>query len=474
MNVGFCDQIKTSFYSQSNRDYLVIFAFAIVALVLLIANPGYFNHDELQKLDHVKELGLKNYLETYVDLKQGSNFGVPVRPFSFLVQGGLAYFMEFYPVLVHLIAVLTHAAVGCLLYAVCKQLGAKRHLALVIALVFVANPLGMFATGWSAALMDRLYILFGVAAFICADKYIRVGANSRNLFWLFLWSGLSILSKETAVILPVLMCVIALLDIRTIKSNRFWQALLVWALPIFLFMLYRLPALIASFGSPDVGAYKASLNNIPEGIYVYLAYPFLVSTAEVGNWVFVTSANMFAAILLHAFVCIALGRVYGAKAIIIYLCGYFLFLAPVLLIPIRGAHYLYGSSIILSVGIGALILQNWRDFLVPKVIGFVALTMLLAHTINNQSFIYSLGRCMNVAQISTEATYISSNKFTKVDFQAEPGAPEHVLHRMVTGRNRIGETYPLELSVSEWGTILPDNTLALKMNSNCVVHLVKN
>lgn len=457
-------------FRERNIDYLIIFSFAIVALLLLIANPGYFNHDELQKLDHIKASGLKSYLETYVALQQGSNFGVPVRPFSFLIQGLLALFMERLPVVVHLFAVLTHAAVGCLIYTACKQLNVKRSLALTISLVFIINPLGILATGWSAALMDRWYILFGIAAFICADQYVRLGSNLFRLLLVFLFSGLSMLSKETAVILPALMCIIILADPQVIKTKRFWQAAIVWCLPVLLFMLYRLPALIASFGSPDVSAYKASIHNVPEGVFVYLAYPFLILTGEAGNWVFVSTVNMCAAIALHALVCLALVRVYGLKAFFIYVCGYFLFLTPVLLIPIKAAHYLYGSSIILSVAVGILIIQNWKEYPIPKLIGLSALAVLFSHTLFNQAFVYSIGQCMNTAQISTESAYASSNRPAHVDFQADAGAPEHVLYRMVTGRNRIGDSSALELSVSKSGAELPDNTLGLRMNSHCVVY----
>lgn len=455
---------------RNKKDYFYIVVFAIVSLLLLMANPGYFSHDELQKLDHVKEFGLKNYIDTYVALQQGSSFGVPVRPFSFLVQGILALFMEEYTVVVHLIAVLTHAAVGCLLYAACSRFGMNRALSLTIACVFIVNPLGTLATGWSAALMDRWYVAFGVAAFICADKYIRENKSAWSLFALFVCSSLSMLSKETAVILPALIGLILLMDMSLIREKRFWKAVVVWCLPIALFMLYRLPALFASFGNPDVSAYKASLTNIPEGLLVYSAYPFLTSIAEAGNWVFANTVQMVLAVVMHCLICFALLWVRGVKVALIYVCGYFLFLAPVLLIPIRASHYLYGSSIVLSIAIGYLIFQGSKGFNVPRLVGLVALLLMLIHTAINQNFVYSLGRCMNVALISTESAYASSNKPKKVNFQAEPGATEHVLHRLYTGRNRIANSYPLELSVSKFGEVLPDDVLVLKMNSSCIVH----
>lgn len=468
--IGHFTKSKMASHFRNKQDYFYIVVFAIVSLLLLISNPGYFSHDELQKLDHIKEFGLKNYIDTYVALQQGSNFGVPVRPFSFLMQGILALFMGEYVVVVHLVAVLTHAVVGCLLYAACSRFGMSRALSLTIACVFIVNPLGTLATGWSAALMDRWYVAFGIAAFICADKYVRENGGAWPLFFLFVCSSLSMLSKETAVILPALIGLMLLVDINLIRAKRFWTAVVVWCLPIALFMLYRLPALLASFGNPDVSAYKASLTNIPEGLLVYSAYPFLTSTAEAGNWVFVNTVQIVLAVIMHCFICLALLWIRGVKGVLVYVCGYFLFLAPVLLIPIRASHYLYGSSIVLSIAIGYLILQGSKGFNVPRIVGLVALLLMLIHTAINQNFVYTLGQCMNVAMISTESAYASSNKPKKVSFQAEPDATEHVLYRLYTGRNRIADSYPLELSVSKFGEVLPGDVLVLKMNSSCIVH----
>lgn len=457
-------------FASSSKNFALIIGVSLVALVLLIANPGYFNHDELQRFDYLTRHGFKDYLIQHVRFYVGDEFGTPLRPFSFLIQGGLAFFMESYPVLVHLFAVLVHATVACLLFAVLFRFGASESLSLTIALVFVVNPLSIIATGWTAALMDQWYVLFGLITLIYADRYVRNEQNSHLLFGIFICSTLAMLSKETAVVLPGLMVCIWLVKPDTLRTKRYWLALVVWATPIVLFMIYRLPALIASFGISTVSVYKASISNVPDNLMVYLAYPFLFTLTDAENWIFIKPLWIWSALVLHLCLVLCLVRLYGYKAFLIYCVLYLLFLAPVLLIPMKGAHYLYGSSLALSMGIAALLHQKWPGRLGYKLVGIAGLVLLLLHSFILQGFVYSLGTCMNRAMTSTAALYLSHGRPQAVDFQAEPGAPEHVLYRINAGREQIGAWFPVKLTVSQWGENPPKNALPLAMNHQCLVY----
>lgn len=456
--------------TEEFRDILLIIVVSIATLAMLVANPGYFSHDELQKLDHVTRFGLKDYLMQYVTLHQGEDFGTPIRPFSFFVQGILALFMENYPVLVHLFDVLTHATVACLLYVLAIQFGCTRSLARTIAIVFVINPMAVLATGWSAALMDRWYVLFGLLALISADRFVRGGKDFATLFFVLIWATLAMLSKETALALPGLMIVVWIADPGTIKSRRFWVTAAVWCTPVLLFMLYRLPALISSFGNPQVSAYKASISNVPNSILAYLSYPFLPLLTEGMNWIFVPMSWIYIAAATHIVLVLSIGRIYGRKWAIYYSVLYSLFIIPVMMISIKSAHYLYGSSLVLSVAVATLLHQSWSTRPIYKGIGVAMILLLTFHSIVLQRFVYTLGTCMNRAMISTEAAYLSNGRPRAVDFQAEPGALVHVLNRINTGREQIGMWFPVKLTVTPWGQDPPENNLLLVMNEQCLVH----
>jgi hypothetical protein len=109
--------------SGRGADVLRILLLTIVGMLLLVANPGYYSHDELQKLDHVEMHGFMHYMSSYVVLTQGEGFGTPVRPLAFFVQGVLALVMKDYPVIVHLVDVLSHGAVAVLIFFALLRFG---------------------------------------------------------------------------------------------------------------------------------------------------------------------------------------------------------------------------------------------------------------------------------------------------------------------------------------------------------------
>jgi hypothetical protein len=451
------------------KYYLLISSIAILSLLVIVANPGYFSHDELQKLDHINKSGLAAYINQYVQMRAGDSFGTPVRPISFAVQGILALFMDSYPVVVHLFAVLLHALVACLLFKVVLKFSGEPRYAFLAALCFVISPTGILATGWSAALMDRLYLLFGLTAFLCSFAYVREGGNLFSLIGILVFSSMAILSKETAVVLPLTMAVFIIAKPSDFYQSRFWIALCVWALPIVAFMSIRYAAFIVSLGDPVVSAYKVSIENIPLSLLVYYAYPFIPSLTEAVNWVFVPNSILFCAILIHAILVAAIYFLVGVRYALGYLFLYTLFLAPILVIPIKAAHYLYGSGIALSCAIASILLYKGKLSLFVKGCAISMCIALILHTVVLEEFVYSIGICSKKVLTGADALYATRGRPKAVDFQAEPGAPAHILHRMFTGRNSIGGVHDVSLSISPFGAIAPDGALQLLMKVDCQI-----
>ena len=285
---------------RREADVLLILLVTVLGMLLLVANPGYYGHDELQKLDHVEKYGFLHYVSAYVVLTQGDGFGTPVRPVSFFVQGVLALVMRDYPIFVHLADVLTHGAVAALVFFALLRFGLSRAVSLASACVFALNPMAVIAVGWPAALMDRWYVVFGIGALMFADSHVRGRSGVVGLGLVFILVLAAILSKETAIMLPGLMLLFVLMDVSVLRSRRFWQASVAMVLPVFAYLLYRLPAIIASFGGSGAGGgYSASTTNIADGLLVYLAYPLLFTLTEAVNWVFVNPLLIAAAVAAH-------------------------------------------------------------------------------------------------------------------------------------------------------------------------------
>jgi hypothetical protein len=163
------------------------------------------------------------------------------------------------------------------------------------------------------------------------------------------------------------------------------------------------------------------------------------------------------------------GVIAGRRFAVAYCFFFLLFLGPILLIPIKAAHYLYGSGLVFSCAIAAILMQGGKYRVYFSSFGIAVLALLVVHSFLIQQFVYSVGSCMNKVMTATESIYVSKGRPKAVDFQAETGAPEHILHRTFTGREQIGGAFPVRLSVLSAGTVSPEGTLHLVMNARCEV-----
>lgn len=467
-------KIRTpSFYWCPENDrvvFVLLFCFTLIFSLMLIANPGFFSHDELERADFVSRYGFLHYLTVHVMPQPGNDFGVPVRPVSFFIQGVVSLFLPTYPFLVHLVDVLIHASVATMLFVITHRLHGNRQFAWLGALIFIASPLAAFSTGWSAALMDRLYILFGLVALVAAHSYISQQRGWTALLTIFFASTLAMWSKETALILPAVLIIYPLFSLESIKNKRLWISFLVWSMPVFLFLLYRAPALINSFSGQIATAYSPSLENVPENIFVYFIYPFLPFLTEPHTWGLSSPLSIWAAVSAHFSLLVVLGLAFSFRVVLAYLFGYLIFLIPILLIPGQGAHYLYGSGLVFSLAIGALLALNWKrggKILVAIPIGLLIASVL--HTVVIQSYFYKTGSCMNRLAMTMESSYLTDGGPEIMSILVEPSAPGHVLHRFTHNRTMIGSYFPVTFQVVDWDKRGEKKTDYL-FNSDCVVY----
>lgn len=452
--------------------FAMLFCLAVLSSLILIANPGFFSHDELERTDIVLRYGFSHYLSSWVMPHPGDEFGAPVRPISFLILGVVSLFLPTYPFLVHLIDVLMHGAVSLMLFEATRRLHGDRQLAWASAILFLICPLAAFSVGWSAALMDRLYIFFGLLAFIAAHTYLTQQRGWLALLAVFVASMLAILSKETALILPGLLVVYPIFLQVSLKSKRLWITFMVWSAPVFLFLLYRAPALINSFSGKVATPYSPTLANVPEGVFVYFVYPFLPTLTEAHSYGNQSSPVIWAAAALHLALLIMLWRVFSFRAALAYLVGYLIFLIPVLLISAKGAHYLYGSGLVFSIAIGALLTLNWRQES-RRLLFFLPIGMLVVatfHTLVIQRYFYNTGSCMSSIANTIESSYLTEGAPEKMTFLVEPGAPGHVLRRFTHHRERIGSHFPVKFEVVDWDKRNEGKSKFI-FNSACVVYM---
>jgi tetratricopeptide (TPR) repeat protein len=104
----------------------------------------------------------------------------------------------------HFTSILLHLAVSLMVYLLGRRLiPGSRFAGLVAAVVFALHPSHVEAVAWASGVMELLMSLFFVGSFLC---YLEQRRGKRRILWLAASLALcaaAVLSKETAVVLPV-------------------------------------------------------------------------------------------------------------------------------------------------------------------------------------------------------------------------------------------------------------------------------
>ena len=459
------------FCPESNMlAMLVLTGFALLTSMLLLSNPGYFSHDELQKLDVVNDLGLWKFIQAYVNFPDFNDFAIPVRPFSYLVQGLVAASSTNQPFVLHLADVLMHAGAGVLVFIGLFRVTENRNLAWVAALVFLVSPHTTFAVGWSAALMDRLYTLFGLISCMAAFSYVSKKGGAGTLWLLLASAALSVSSKETGIVFPALILGYLFVSVSYLNNRKFWIAFGVWSLPSIAMLAYRARPLLNSIGGME-SDYTVDFMSIPSNLFVYVAYPFVPSLNESYAWQYLASqSDMVWAFIAHLILTILLWRKFSLKVALAYDAAYLLFLLPVATLSGTAPHYLYASGVPFSIAIAALLVLNGRKVSrIARAYVLVLLTIAIVHTFKVQAYIYDNGECSITTIASATSVYLSLNAPYEMTIVAEKYSSAQIPMRIFHDRDRLGEYRPVKIKTLNWNH--PDADLHfIKFNKDCVVY----
>ena len=306
--------MKFALFKCPEKDkhvYASILLLCPLVFLLIVVNPGYFSHDEMQKIDHVRRHGLADYLQHYLRFFSAISLSFPLRPISFLWQGLVSLFAPYYTFVIHLLDVLMHGCVALLLFRMLRHISANRDFAWLAAVIFLISPLATYSVGWPAALMDRLYLLFTLICVGLAYRVLEGKGSAASMVLLAWFSACAILSKETALLMPGLMLFFVIQKFEYIRSPRFWAVTFAWLLPGILFFTYRIVALMSYVPPEGHNSYAMSLANVPAGLFVYFSYPFVVTLGEAGGWVLVDRQLLVLSALFHAVLIGLVGRKYG-------------------------------------------------------------------------------------------------------------------------------------------------------------------
>ena len=313
-----------------------------LAYYLLLSNPGYFSHDELQwgahaDVDHWTDLPWQGWTD-YTAFQH--------RPLTFNLWLSIANAWFEQPLFMHALWLV----IGCfncmLLFACLKQLRASTAQALAGAAAFAISPYAVYVHGWTATLADLLWL---GAALVLLISLLRLPVDSR---WrastaALVLTTMGLLAKEAALAIAPLLLFAWLAWGR---QPRMAAALFASGTVTAVYLCLRLPTLLFS-ARPD-GAYAWSLSMplrrwMEMQVFTYL--PTALEFSSVSN----ASLGRFAVALLIAISVITTVSFASKRLGTTLVLGGALAMGPPLVLAIAYPQYGYGYAA-LACGCGTL------------------------------------------------------------------------------------------------------------------------
>lgn len=350
------DCLSAPYIASMRRWHCLTFLACALALQsLLLANPGYFSHDELQwgaraaialdRLDFV----------SFTDWDQ-----FQFRPLTFNLWMLLSHALFDTPHLFHAAFVLAGSLLGLLLARVLVGAGCRAGVAFGAGLAFVCSPYAVWVHGWVGCLGDLLWVGCGLAIVVALQ---RLGTNHRALALAALVAAgataLGLYSKEAALSIPALLGLATLL----LRFPRTWLVATISSGAVAVaYLVLRLDVLM---NPGEASSYAMQPSLLPRRWFEYLVFPWALGVREIHTLMLVSWQRMLLMAVMAVLLPMALWRVSG-RLLLAWVLGGLLVLAPVLVLPTSFAQYGYGYAA-LTCGIAAMawmrLSRNWHGVL---------------------------------------------------------------------------------------------------------------
>ncbi len=458
------------------RGALALLALTLVTHAIILAAPGFYSNDEWQKFDHLRLHGTWDFIRAYGALRPGPEFGYPVRPIGFMQQGIAAIWMQSAPWASHLVGVLNHALVALAFVWVLRRAGLAGTTAGLASILFVLSPLTTMGAGWPAASFDQLYILFLLLAAAAIVRLPTEGMSLPRAAWIVLTTTAALLAKETAIVAPGVVLLIAYLTWAAnpiaSRGGPSQVAFVAVLLPVVAYLLFRAPAIAVSFAGHADPAYTPDSGNALDNAWHFFAFPFRLKLVEMSAAVFRSPWQPLAATAAHLLLIAALVRSFGARFAWGYVAGYFIFLLPVLMLPNPGTHCLYGAALTMSLALAAILERS----LAARRLGLAALLLtgagaLFAHNLAIQRHLYDVGVCQSRFLAGVDA--LLAQRAPAIIVVPDPGTSLRVAIRAVSAREAyVANGQPVvtfDAPDSQPATSPAQGALRVRMSAACVL-----
>jgi len=318
----------------------------LAPLAVLAANPGWFGGDELRAVEAARHgpLPPPDYAAQ----------GLFYRPLAWHWSAFLLAHIGAWPRLVHLADVLHHAGNGLLLVLVLARLCPSTSRA-VAWFAFCVSPLAVGGAGWTAAVSDRLCLTGMLLAALLATW--RKPASAWAVAGALVATVAALMSKETAVVLPVLLALLWWYRPEVVAPRVVLAALLCTST----YLIWRTTGHFAHQPPSDTSpayAFATAPSHLAENAAIHAAAPF---PAWVPNLELLRRQpqrhvlTITAGACLHVLLVLWLARAVSWRAATAYVFAYALAVAPVLPLGKVELHYPYVAATAFAALVTALV-----------------------------------------------------------------------------------------------------------------------
>jgi len=260
-------QIKANVLANHSKSRLRIYLILLVAIPLALyfraINYQFSSMDDTDMITAVYNINggtvsLKDAF-THDSFMTSSSFYRPVQTISFMLD---EQFASLQPWIYHLSNIILHILTVITLFSFLKKTGLREEISFLLAMLFAVHPLLTDAAAWVPARGDLLLTLFSLLSFITFLLYTE-SRKKINLVLHGLFFLLALFSKETVILLPVLM--LSYLYIKPRKDFKLTNTgpfILIWTLSFIAFYSLR-QGVIKNSLPPYIFGITPLIKNLP-------------------------------------------------------------------------------------------------------------------------------------------------------------------------------------------------------------------
>lgn len=248
------EQLKTSWFTR-NSNLLLIFALIFITYIFYSNSiqSGFVMLDDPAKIQEnqlITGLTFSNIYAMFSTFIFHTYFPVTLLSYAFdyTLWGGLEpHGFHFTNLLLHIINVI-------LLFVFTKNFTGKNNAAFIAALIFAVHPMNVETVAWLSERSNLLYTLFFLTSMIYYLKHTGNRGKIKYLVFTYLFFLLSLLSKSSAVILPL---VFILIDY--FRQNKFSFKIIFNKSPyLAISLIFGLVAIYATVSTGNISKVAAS------------------------------------------------------------------------------------------------------------------------------------------------------------------------------------------------------------------------